>query len=119
MYTRQEQARAIIENRARRMASKLLGRQATMGTDFSQALTVERIDLVAEIPDAETLLSLGRNVAGPKNGLYVLERPDGFTVYLQHNGQPYEIFSGMPFNDARDVAIDCLVMMNGIPYRID
>jgi hypothetical protein len=119
VYTRQEQARAIIENKARRMASKLLGRQATTGTDFSQALTVERIDLVAEIPDAETLLSLGRNVTGPKNGLYVLERPDGFTVYLQHNGQPYEVFSGLPFNDARDVAIDCLVMMNGIPYRID
>lgn len=119
MYTRQEQARAIIENNARRMASKLLGRQATTGTDFSQALTVERIDLVAEIPDAETLLSLGRNVAGPKNGLYVLERQDGFTVYLQHNGQPYEIFSEMPFSDARDVAIDCLVMMNGIPYRIE
>ena len=119
MYTRQEQARAIIENKARRMASKLLGRQATTGTDFAQALTVERIDLVAEIPDAETLLSLGRNVTGPKNGLYVLERPDGFTVYLQHNGQPYEIFSEMHFNDARDVAIDCLVMMNGIPYRID
>ncbi len=119
MYTRQEQAQAIIDNKARRLASMMLGRQATTGPDFEQALTVERIDLVAEIPDADVLLSLGRNVAGPKNGLYVLERQNGFTVYLQHNGEPYEVFSEMSFDDARDVAIDCLVMMNGIPYRID
>ncbi len=119
MYTRQEQARAIIDNKARRIASKMLGRQATTGPDFEQALTVERIDLIAEIPNSETLVSLGRNVVGPKNGLYVLERQDGFTVYLQHNGEPYEVFSGMSFDDARDVAVDCLVMMNGIPYRID
>ena len=119
MYTRQEQAQAIIDNKARRMASKMLGRQATTGPDFERALTVERIDLIAEIPNSETLVSLGRNVAGPKNGLYVLERQDGFTVYLQHNGEPYEVFSGMSFDDARDVAVDCLVMMNGIPYRID
>jgi hypothetical protein len=119
VYTRQEQARAIIDNKARRIASKMLGRQATTGPDFEQALTVERIDLIAEIPNSETLVSLGRNVVGPKNGLYVLERQDGFTVYLQHNGEPYEVFSGMSFDDARDVAVDCLVMMNGIPYRID
>jgi hypothetical protein len=119
MYTRQEQAEAIINNRARRLASQMLGRQATTGADFQQSLTVERIDLVAEIPEAEALLSLGSNVPGPKNGLYVLQRTDGFTVYLQHNGEPYEVFSAMSFDDARDVAIDCLVMMNGIPYRID
>ena len=119
MYTRQEQARAIIDQRARRIASRMLGRQATMGEDFAEALTVERIDLVAEIPDEETLLSLGRNVAGPKNGLYVLERPDGFTVYVQHSGEPYEVFAGLSFDEARDAAIDCLVMMNGIPYRIE
>jgi len=119
VYTRQEQARAIIENRARRLASKMLGRQATTGTDFRQALTVERIDLIAEIPDEAALMSLGRTVTGPKNGLYVLERQDGFTVFLQHNGEPYEVFSGMSFDQARDVAVDCLVMMNGIPYRID
>jgi hypothetical protein len=118
MYTRQEQARAIIDNKARRIASKMLGRQATTGADFAEALNVERIDLIAEIPDAGALLSLGRNVAGPKNGLYVLERRDGYTVDLQHSGEPYEVFSGLSFDDARDAAIDCLVMMNGIPYRI-
>ena len=119
MYTRQEQAQAIIENKARRMASKMLGRQATTGPDFERALTVERIDLIAEIPDTGVLMSLGRNVTGPKNGLYVLDRSDGFTVYLQHNGEPYEVCSELTFDEARDVAIDCLVMMNGIPYRIE
>jgi hypothetical protein len=119
MYTRQEQAEAIINNRARRLASQILGRQATRGADFQESLTVERIDLIAEIPDTDALLSLGRNVPGPKNGLYVLERQDGFTVYLQHDGEPYEVFSAMTFDAARDVAVDCLVMMNGIPYRID
>jgi hypothetical protein len=117
-YTRQEQARAIIGQRARRMASRMLGRQATTGTDFAEALTVERIDLVAEIPDHGTLMALGRNHAGPKNGLYVLSHPDGYTVYQQHNGEPYEMFVGLDFDKARDAAIDCLVMMNGIPFRI-
>jgi hypothetical protein len=119
VYTRQEQARAIIDNKVRRMASKMLGRQAMTGEDYRSALTVERIDLIAEIPDEEALVSLGRNVTGPKNGLYVLERKTGFTVYLQHNGEPYEVFSELSFDEARDTAVDCLVMMNGIPYRID
>ena len=118
MYTRREQAQAIIDNKARRIASKMLGRQATTGSDFQEALTVERIDLIAEVPDIDALMSLGRNVTSPKNGLYVLDRADGITVYLQHNGEPYEVFSGMSFDQARDAAIDCLIMMNGIPYRI-
>ena len=61
MYTRQEQARAIIDQRARRIASRMLGRQATMGEDFAEALTVERIDLredidiqVGEISEADS-----------------------------------------------------------------
>lgn len=119
MYTRQEQARAIIDQRVRRMASQLLGRSATTGDDFAEALTVERIDLVAEIPDRDTLIGLGRNVAGPRNGLYVLDRPEGFTVYQQHNGLPHEIITDLDFDAARDAAIDCLVMLNGIPFRID
>jgi len=119
LYTRQEQAQAIIDQRARRMASQMLGRQATTGSDFREALTVERIDLIAEIPDANALLSLSRNVAGPKNGLYILDRPDGYTVYQQHNGEPYEVFEGLDFESARDAAVDCLVMLNGIPFRID
>ena len=116
--TRQDQARAILDRRARIVASQMLGRQATTGSDFSDALTVERIDLIAEIPDHEALMALGRNVAGPRNGLYILDRPDGYTVYHQHGGEPYELHAGLSFDQARNVAIDSLVMLNGIPYSI-
>ena len=119
MFTRQEQAEAIIEQKARRMASHMLGRQATTGADFAEALTVERIDLIAQIPDDDTLMALGRNVAGPRNGLYVLNHPNGYMVYQQHDGEPYEVFDALDFDAARDAAIDCLVMLNGIPFRIE
>ncbi len=118
MFTRQEQARAIIERRARRIASQMLGRQATTGADFAAAFTVEQIDLIAEIPDREALMHLGRNIAGPKNGLYILARADGLTVYQQHSGEPYEVLEKLSFDEARIAAIDCLVRMNGIPYRV-
>ncbi len=97
----------------------MLGRQATTGSDFAEALTLERVDLVAEITDETSLLALGRTTVGPKDGLYILNRPDGYTVYLQHGGEPHEPRSELTFDQARDVAIDCLVMLNGIPYRID
>jgi hypothetical protein len=119
VFTRQEQAQAIIDQKARRMASQMLGRQATTGADFAEALTLERIDLIAQIPDDEALLSLARNIAGPKNGLYVLKHADGYVVYQQHNGEPYEVFGNLDFEAARNTAIDCLVMLNGIPFRID
>jgi hypothetical protein len=119
MYTREEQAQAIIDQRARHMASQMLGRQATTGADFAEALTLERIDLIAKIPDDAALRSLGRTIAGPRNGLYVLSHPDGYMVYQQHNGEPYEVFEHLDFNAARDAAIDCLMMLNGIPFRID
>lgn len=118
-FTRQEQAEAILDQRARSVASRMLGRQATTGGDFREALTVERIDLISEIPDDSALVALGRSVAGPKNGLYVLQRPDGYMVYQQHNGEPYQVLEGLSFDEARDAAIDCLVMLNGIPYRLD
>ncbi len=119
MYTRQEQAQAILDRRARKVASEMLGRQATTGGDFASALTVERIDLISEIPDHDALMALGRNVAGPRNGLYILHRPDGYTVYHQHNGEPYEVHDALSFDTARDRAIDSIVMLNGIPYAID
>jgi len=118
MPTRQDQARAIIDRRGRQIASQMLGRQATTGDDFAEALTLERIDLIAEIPDRERLMSISRTIAGPKNGLYILDKPGGFTVYQQHDGEPYELFENLTFDQARDAAIDCLVMMNGIPFRI-
>jgi hypothetical protein len=119
VYTRQEQATAIIDQKARRLASRILGRQATTGSDFREALTVERIDIIAEISDEDELMALGRNHSGPKNGLYVLRHANGYSVYQQHNGEPYEMFTGLDFESARDVAVDCLVMMNGIPFRIN
>jgi hypothetical protein len=119
MLTRHEQARAILERKGRRVASTILGRQATTGSDFRDAFTLERIDLVSEISDREALLALGINIAGPRNGLYILERPTGYTVYQQHNGEPYEVFTDLDFDRARDAAIDCIVMMNGIPFRIE
>lgn len=118
VYTRQEQARAIIERRARRVASEMLGRQATTGADFREALTVERLDLISEIPDHFALMALGRNVAGPKNDLYVLDRETGYTVYVQHGGEPYEVFEDCTFDQARNHAVDSLVMLNGIPFSI-
>ncbi|MCZ7532256.1 MAG: hypothetical protein M5U23_02400 [Acidimicrobiia bacterium] len=117
-FTRQEQAQAILEGKARRMASAVLGRQATTGSDFRDALSVERIDLISEIKDDVALRALGQSMAGPKNGLYIIDKPEGYTVYLQHNGEPYEVFTNLDFNAARDAAIDCLVMMNGIPYKL-
>lgn len=118
MYTRQEQAQAILKLQARSMASTMLGHHATTGTDFATALTVERIDLLSEIPDHDALVALGLTVPGPKNGLYILERESGYTVYQQHNGEPYEVFDELTFDQARNAAIDCIVMMNGIPFRI-
>ena len=37
------------------------------------------------------------------------------TMYQQHNGEPYEVFDHLDFDAARDAAIECLVMLNGIP----
>ena len=119
MYTRKEQAEAILDRRARRMAAELLGRHPSTGADFREALTVERLDLISEIPDHETLMGLGRNLASPKNGLYILDRPQGYTVYHQHAGEPYEVFSDLTFDEARNHAIDSLVMLNGIPFAIE
>ena len=119
MFTRQEQAQAIIDRKARKVASELLGRRATTTADFREALTLERVDLISEVPDHEALMGLGRNVAGPKNGLYILDHPDGYTVYQQQNGEPYEMFTALDFDTARDRAVDCLVMLNGIPFAID
>ncbi len=107
-----------MAGRARSLASQILGRQATTGSDFREALNVERIDLIAEISSDTVLRTLGLPLPGPKNGLYIIDTPDGYTVYQQHNGDPYEVFVGLDFDAARDVVIDCLVMMNGIPYEL-
>ena len=98
------------------MASQILGRRASTGRDFAEAFTVERIDILAEIPDRATLLALGRNVAGPRDGLYVIDDGDTFRVYVQEQGIPKRPTQGLSFDAARDAAVERLVLLNGIPW---
>lgn len=116
--TRREQAQAILHLKARATASRILGRRASTTADFAEAFTVERIDILSEIPDREALLSLGRNVAGPNDGLYVIDDGAGFRVYVQENGIPKRSEGGLSFDDARDAVIERLVLLNGIPWAV-
>ncbi|MGB9357902.1 MAG: hypothetical protein WCC01_05020 [Acidimicrobiia bacterium] len=114
--TRQEQAQALLQRKARKMASAVLGRRATTAADFADAFNLERVDIVSEIPDRETLLALGLNRVGPRDGLYILEDADGFRVYLQERGTPMREQSGLSFDEARDTVIDEVLLLNGIPF---
>jgi hypothetical protein len=116
--TRQEQARAILERKAARMASQILERRASTTADFAEAFTLERVDLIAEIDSIGTLLALGSNRAGPRDGLYVIEESDGFRVYVQERGYPQRERSGLSFDEARNEVIDRLVLLNGIPFGL-
>ena len=114
--TRQEQAQAILERRAWRLASQVLGRRATNAADFHEAFNLERIDLIAEIPNPEALLALGRNIVGPRDGLYVLDDGGSYRVYNQEKGEVYYEVRGASFEQARDAAIDRLIQLGGIPF---
>ena len=114
--TRQEQAEAILGLRAQRMASRVLGRRATGAADFAEAFNLEWIDLISEIPDTETLLSLGRNIVGPKDGLYILRDGNTFRVYIQEKGEDTYQISGADFDEARDAVIHRLIQLQGMPY---
>lgn len=100
------------------MASRILGRRAATGADFTEAFTLERIDLIAEVNDDEALLRLGRNVSGPRDGLYIIAEEPGYRVYVQERGIPLREQGGLDFEAAREAAIDLVVMMNGIPFII-
>lgn len=114
--TRQEQAEAILGLQAQRLASRVLGRRATNAADFEEAFNLEWIDLISEIPSAKSLLALGRNIVGPKDGLYILDDGDSYRVYLQERGESrYEIV-GAGFEQARDAAIHRLIQLQGMPY---
>ncbi len=115
--TRQEQAQAILQRRAARTASQILGRRASTAADFAEAFTLERVDMIAEIDGVVTLLALGRNRSGPRDGLYIIEEADGFRIYVQEQGIPQNERSGLSFDEARDAVIDRIVMLNGIPYQ--
>ncbi len=116
--TRQEQAQALIHRKLRTLASRVLGRRASTSADFAEALTLERIDVVSEIPDREALLALGNNRVGPRDGLYVLEDGEGFRIYVQERGIPMRDRAGLTFDEAVDVVIDQLVILNGIPFTV-
>lgn len=116
--TRQEQAQAILQRKARAMASRILGHRATTATDFARAFTLERVDIISEVPDRETLLTLGLSRVGPRDGIYVLEDPDGFRVYTQERGIPVRERTDLTFDKARDAVIDELVLLNGIPFSV-
>jgi hypothetical protein len=113
--TRHEQAIAILKLRGHRLASEILGRRATNAADFSEAFNVEHIDLIAAIPDEEALLRLGRNIVGPRDGLYILLADGTYRVYTQEKGEAREEIRG-EFDAARDAAIDALLQLGGLPY---
>jgi hypothetical protein len=116
--TRVEQSRALLAGKGRDMASRILGRRATTAADFAEAFTAERIDLLAEVPGPAALLALGRNRAGPRDGLYVLDDGDGrFRVYHQERGEVIDPRQGLTFDQARDVAIERVLLLSGIPFR--
>ncbi len=100
------------------MASTVLGRRATTATDFADAFTLERVDIISEIPDDATLKSLVLGRVGPRDGLYVLDATDGYRVYVQERGVPLRERSGLSFDAARDAVIDELVLLNGIPFSV-
>lgn len=116
--TRQEQAQAILQRKARRLASRILGHRATTAADFAEAFTLERVDIISEVPDREALLALGLNRVGPRDGIYVLEDADAFRVYSQERGIPVRERSDLSFDGARDAVIDELVLLNGIPFSV-
>jgi hypothetical protein len=114
--TRQEQAQAILQRRARRAASQILGRAATSAADFAEAFNLERVDIVAEIPKPDVMLALGRNVVGPRDGLYVLDDGGSYRVYLQERGISYDEVTGASFSEAREAVIDRLLVLQGVPF---
>ena len=115
--TRREQARAILELRGHRLASRILGRRAASAADYTEAFNLERIDLIAEISTAADLLALGRNIVGPRDGLYVLDGDGVFRVYLQERGESHGEIRTTSFDEARDAAIDRLIQLGGLPFE--
>ena len=97
------------------MASEILGRRASTAEDFREALNVELVDILSELRTADRLLALGRNVVGPRDGLYVLDDGDTYRVYLQERGEIVTGVGDADFDTAVEVAIDILIKLTGIP----
>lgn len=116
--TRRDQARAILHKRGRALASAILGRRATSEADFAEAFNIERIDLIAEIPTPAAMLALGRNVIGPRDGLYVLDDGGTYRVYVQERGEASNEVRGVGFDEAREAVIDRIIQLGGLPLSI-
>ena len=113
--TRHEQARAILDRQAAQLASKILERRAVSAADYAEAFNVERIDLITEISTPAALLALGRNVVGPRDGLYILDDGGSYRVYVQERGVSFDELIGATFDQARDAAADRIIMLQGLP----
>jgi len=99
------------------MAARILGRRPVGSDDYAAAFNVERIDLMAEVPDASALQALGRPRAGPKDGLYIVEdSPGRYRVYLQEHGIAMDPLEDLDFDAARDAAIKLIIWAQGLPY---
>jgi hypothetical protein len=114
--TRQQQAEAILTLRAQRLASRILGRRATGAADFAEAFNLEWVDLISEIPTPEAMMALGRNIVGPKDGLYILRDDNSYRVFLQEKGRDYNVVAGVGFEEARDAVIHRLIQLQGLPF---
>jgi hypothetical protein len=115
--TRQEQARAILDRRGHRMAAEILGRRPQSSADYAVAFNLEWVDLISEIPNAESLIALGHNRTGPRDGLYILDDDGSYRVYVQERGIAFRALVGVGFEEARDAVIEHLIMLQGLPYR--
>lgn len=115
--TRHEQARAILTLKGHQLASSILERRATSEADFVEAFNLERVDLVAEIPNPDAMLELGRTVPGPKDGLYIIDDGDSYRAYIQERGVAITGGTGLSFAEARELVIDLLIRLGGLPYR--
>ena len=114
--TRQEQAEAILTLKAQRMASQILGRRANGANDFEEAFNLEWVDLISEIPTPAAMMALGRNIVGPRDGLYVLNDGDSFRVFLQEKGEDFYVVTGADFEEARNAVIQRLIQLQGLPF---
>jgi len=99
------------------MAAEILGRRPIGSADYSEALNLERIDLISEIPDARAMLALGNNVAGPRDGLYVLDDGSSYRVYVQVRGIEMNAIGDIGFDQARDAVVDRIIQLQGLPFE--
>jgi len=98
------------------MASQILGRRASGASDYAEAFNLEWIDVIAEIPTPADMLELGRNIVGPRDGLYILDDGDGYRVYLQEKGISFHESRSADFEAARDAVIRRIIQLQGLPY---